>query len=313
MLYPSITPDGHLQAIKAHLRQTTRYAEQTVQEIRAAAEESVSRLPALSGLQVQPVIHGSFRGEWVSCADGPGLPLGPGGQVLLYYHGGGFISGSCAICRDLAARLSAAGGIAVLTAEYRLAPEFCYPAAGDDCLAAYRWLLEQGVSPADIILGGDSVGATLALMTLITLREQGVKLPAGACLLSPHADLVHLDGESYESRAAVDPTGSREANQRILVDYLGPYAGEMPALLSPLRLDLQGLPPLLIQAGSLEVLLSDAERLAAKAQAAGNAVTLEVWENMWCSFQLLGALLPEAQQAIDQIGSFIKRTLGAAN
>ncbi|MEK3904454.1 alpha/beta hydrolase [Paenibacillus sp. FSL R7-0179] len=144
-------------------------------------------------------------------------------------------------------------------------------------------------------------------MTLITLREQGDRLPAAACLLSPHADLVHLDGESYDSCAGTDPTGSREANQKIILEYMGDFGGAWPAILSPLRMDLRGLPPLLIQAGNHEVLLSDAERLAEQGRAAGITVELQVWENMWCAFQLMAAMLPEAQQAIGNIGSFIKR------
>ncbi|MNC32744.1 Monoterpene epsilon-lactone hydrolase [compost metagenome] len=145
-------------------------------------------------------------------------------------------------------------------------------------------------------------------MTLITLRDLGAKLPAAAFLLSPHGDLVHLDGASYDSNAELDPTGSREGNQRILRDYLGGYAGEIPALLSPLRLRLQGLPPLLIQAGDQEVLLSDAERLAERILAVGGKVTLEIWENLWSVFQMMSAVLPEAQEAIGNIGSFVRTT-----
>lgn len=165
-------------------------------------------------------------------------------------------------------------------------------------------MLAEGYSPDDIILGGDSVGATLALMTLISVRDAGEKMPAGAFLLSPHSDLVHLDGYSYDSLADSDPTGSREGNQRILEDYLGGSNGEKPAILSPLRLYLHGLPHLYIQVGDQEVLLSDAERLADRARADGVEVTLEVWENMWSVFQFMAALLPEAQQAIMNIGNY---------
>lgn len=314
--YPSVTPDHHLQAIKEHLKRSHQYSGKTVPEIREAAEASAGQIPAVAGTLVEQVQAEQINGEWIRAGDcavdyvKTKEPAAPDKlQVILYCHGGGFVSGSCAVYRDLAARISSASGTAVLTVEYRLAPEHSYPAANEDCLAAYQWLLEQGVLPANIMLGGDSVGATLALMTLLTLRDHAVELPAGAFLLSPHADLVHLDGESYESRAESDPTGSREANQRILEDYLGDYTGDMPGVLSPLQTDLSGLPPLFMQAGDLEVLLSDAERLAAKAKAAGNKVTLEVWENMWCAFQLLAALLPEAQQAIGNIGGFIREAL----
>lgn len=318
MICPSVTPVEQLQAISSQLKHNNPYPGQTAHEIRAALEESAGQLPALNGVQVEQVQTGRFSGEWVRAVD-PGEAGKCGGplrndrhgdtKVILYIHGGGFVAGSCAVYRDLAARLSAASGLVVLTVEYRLAPEFHYPAAGEDCLSAYEWLLDQGFKSGHIIFGGDSVGATLALMTLISLRDGGKPLPGGAFLLSPHGDLVHLNGESYTSQAHRDPTGSRETNQRILEDYLGEYAGEAPAQLSPLRQDLSGLPPLFIQAGDQEVLLSDAERLAAKAAEAGTAAQLEVWENMWSVFQLMAAFLPEAQQAIYHIGEYVKERL----
>jgi acetyl esterase/lipase len=217
--------------------------------------------------------------------------------------------------RDLAARISAACGIRVLTVEYRLAPEHRYPAANEDCFAAYRWLIAQGIEPDHIIVGGDSVGATLGLMTLISLRDAGEALPAAAVLLSPHGDLVHLDGESYTSRAMTDPTGSLEGNQKILEDYIGLRNGDIPipGILSPLRVKLHGLPPMLIQAGDQEVLLSDAERLAARCNAAGTEVMLEIWENMWSGFQFMAGLLIEGEQAITGIGSFVRTTSAAAS
>ncbi|MNC38602.1 Monoterpene epsilon-lactone hydrolase [compost metagenome] len=201
----------------------------------------------------------------------------------------------------------------MLTVEYRLAPEHRYPAANEDCLSAYYWLLAQGIFPENTILGGDSIGATLALMTMISLRDAGEALPAAAVLLSPHSDLVHLDGESYTSRAMTDPTGSLEGNQKILEDYLGECDGNLPELLSPLRLKLHGLPPMLIQAGDQEVLLSDAERLAARAQAEGSEVKLEIWEQMWSVFQFMAGLLVEGEQAIVSIGEFVRKAGAAAS
>lgn len=181
MLYPSSTPIEQLQAITAYLKSNNNYSKRSVQDIRAAALESSRQLPLLEGVNVEPVEAETFSGEWVR-ADGESLqctghPQPADNKVILYFHGGGFVSDSSEIYRDLAARLSeAAGGITVLTVEYRLAPEFCYPAANEDCLAAYHWLLERGVHAGNIILCGDSIGATLALMTLITLREQGDRL-----------------------------------------------------------------------------------------------------------------------------------------
>ncbi|WP_238655226.1 alpha/beta hydrolase [Paenibacillus piscarius] len=314
MLQRSTTPLERLQAMKNYLKVNNQFSGKTVQEIRLAAAQAAAQIPLLDGVLVEEITAAPFAGEWVR-AGGVHKQLSAGQEVMaeqtviLYFHGGGFVSGSCTIYRDLAARLSAASGAAVLTAGYRLAPEHPYPAANEDCLLAYRWLLDRGIPAGNIMLCGDSVGATLALMTLITLRDHGEPLPAGACLLSPHADLVHLDGDSYDSCAELDPTGSREANQQLLQAYMGDFASDYPALLSPLRMDLHGLPPMLIQAGQHEVLRSDAERLAEQAMAAGNSVELEIWENMWCAFQLLAAMLPESARAIEHIGSFIRKTL----
>ncbi|WP_052092061.1 alpha/beta hydrolase [Paenibacillus sp. FSL H7-0357] len=296
------TPIEQLQAMKSFLKQTGGNLGKPAEQIRSEMAEAAKQLPALPGdVQVKPVTTRQLTGEWViaNCIEAEGRK-----RAILYFHGGGFISGNCEIYRDLAARLSSACSVPVLTVEYRLAPEHRYPAANEDCLNAYRWMLAEGYSPDDIILGGDSVGATLALMTMISVRDAGEKMPAGAFLLSPHSDLVHLDGYSYDSLADSDPTGSREGNQRILEDYLGGSSGEKPAILSPLRLYLHGLPHLYIQVGDQEVLLSDAERLADRARADGVEVTLEVWENMWSVFQFMAALLPEAQQAIMNIGSY---------
>ncbi|WP_051052115.1 alpha/beta hydrolase [Paenibacillus sonchi] len=294
-----------LNAIKNHLKQNSQTAGKTAMQIRLELAESAKRLQQLPDISAEKADMNGLQGEWVNaCKDHNPEDRR---KVILYFHGGGFISGSCEVYRDLAARISAASGAPVLTVEYRLAPEHVYPAANDDCYSAYCRLLETGLQPENIILGGDSVGATLALMTMITLRESGGRLPAAAFLLSPHGDLVHLDGESYDSKAELDPTGSREGNRRILRDYLGGYAGEPPALLSPLKLCLHGLPPLLIQAGDQEVLLSDAERLAERIRAEGGEVTLEIWENMWSVFQMMSDMLPEAQEAIGSMGSFVRK------
>ncbi|MEC0089675.1 alpha/beta hydrolase [Paenibacillus macquariensis] len=251
---------------------------------------------------VEKVAVGHLKGEWVSTEDNKPETAK---EVILYFHGGGFIAGSCETYRDLAARISKSSGVKVLTLEYRLAPEYPFPAANEDCLSAYHWLLANGYAPHNIILGGDSVGGSLALMTLLSLREANEVLPAGAFLITPHTDLVHLDGESYHSRAELDPTGSRQINLRILNDYLGNVSQEAPLLLSPLRMDLRGLPPLLIQVGDHEVLLSDATRFADLAKAAGVEVSLEVWEKMWSVFHFLAYMLPEAQHAITNISHFV--------
>lgn len=310
------TPIEQLTAIKSYLKQVNNVEGRPVEQIRQQMDEAVSQLPQLPGMVIEPMKMGYLSGEWVStksdisqhgseAADESESDL----KVILYFHGGGFIAGSCYYYRDLAARISQASGVKVLLVEYRLAPEHPYPAANEDCLFAYRWLLENGYSAHQVVFGGDSVGASLALMTLLSLRDRKEELPAGAFLLSPHSDLVNLDGESYKSRAELDPTGSLQGNQEILTHYLGQYSGSIPLLLSPLRMDLSGLPELLIQVGDHEVLLSDATRFAEQASAAGVKVSLEVWDNMWSVFQFLAYMLPEAQQAIVNIGQFVRKRL----
>ncbi|WP_159881392.1 alpha/beta hydrolase [Paenibacillus puerhi] len=295
-----------LMAIKSHLKQTSHYATQSTEQIRQDLAAAATRFPQLPYTRIEQTSFGQLTGEWVS--DASRLPVSEK-RVILYFHGGGFIAGTCEFYRDLAARVAKASGVKVLTFEYRLAPEHRYPAANEDAMHVYRQLLEEGYSARHMVFGGDSVGATLALMTLLTLRDAGEELPAGAFLLSPHTDLVHLDGESYQSRAELDPTGSKQSSERILADYLGGWSGEFPSLLSPLRLELKNLPRLLIQVGDHEVLLSDAIRLAERARAAGVDVSLEVWEQMWSVFQGLAYLLPEARQAIDHIGRFVQSCL----
>lgn len=293
-----------LAAIKNYLKQTNRFESKSVEQIRQEMVEAAAKLPSHTDVTVERVMIGPLSGEWI-------IPMEsdpPDDKVILYFHGGGFISGTCEFYRDLAARIAKASGMKVLIIEYRLAPEYLYPAANEDCIGAYRWLLANGYSASDIVFGGDSVGASHALMTLITLRDEGRELPAGAFLISPHTDLVHLDGESYQSRAELDPTGSLEGNKRILDAYVGPRTESAP-ILSPLRMSLQGLPDLLVQVGDHEVLLSDSTRLAERAKVAGVHVELEIWEKMWSVFHFLAYMLPEAQQAIAKIGKFVREKL----
>lgn len=293
-----------LTAIKQFLKQSSNFSEMPVENIRNEMNNTAAAMQMNTDIIVQEVVIGNLYGEWITPAN---LTVDVN-KVILYFHGGGFIAGTCAFYRDLTARIAKSSGVKVLVIEYRLAPEHSYPAANEDCLTAYRWLLENGYSAANILFGGDSVGGSLALMTLLSLRDQGETLPAGAFLISPHTDLVHLDGESYTTRLELDPTGSLEGNRRILNLYLGSSTDAIP-LLSPLRMNLSGLPDLFIQVGDHEVLLSDSTRFTDQARAAGVAVTLEVWDQMWSVFHFLAYMLPEAQQAIDHIGHFVKKKL----
>jgi acetyl esterase/lipase len=293
-----------LAAIKDYLKQTNHFESKSVAQIRQEMIEAAANLPSHPDVTVERVGIGTLSGEWII----PVESTPHDNKVILYFHGGGFIAGTCEFYRDLATRIAKASNTKVLIMEYRLAPECPYPAANEDCIAAYQWLLANGYYARDIVLGGDSVGASLALMTLISLRDEGRELPAGAFLISPHTDLVHLDGESYQSRALLDPTGSLEGNKRILDAYLGTHTEPAP-ILSPLRMNLLGLPELFVQVGDHEVLLSDSTRLAERAKAAGVHVELEIWDNMWSVFHFLAYMLPEAEQAIMHIGKFVRAKL----
>ncbi|MEK4236172.1 alpha/beta hydrolase [Paenibacillus sp. FSL H7-0714] len=293
-----------LAAIKDYLKQNNRFESKSIEHIRQEMVEAAANMPSHTDVTVERVRVGPLSGEWII----PVEAAPPDDKVILYFHGGGFVSGTCEFYRDLAARIAKASGMKVLIIEYRLAPEYIYPAANEDCIGAYRWLLANGYSASDIVFGGDSVGASLALMTLITLRDEGSDLPAGAFFISPHTDLVHLDGESYQSRAELDPTGSLEGNKRILEAYVGTRT-EWASILSPLRMNLQGLPDLLVQVGNHEVLLSDSTRLTERASGAGVHVELEIWDNMWSVFHFLAYMLPEAEQAISKIGKFARAKL----
>jgi len=258
--------------------------------------------PVPDEVKWEPVTAGQVACEWVHG------PTDRGGQALVYLHGGCYVFGSAATYRELIGRLSLATGMWVLAPDYRLAPEDPFPAAVDDALAAYRWLLGAGIEPGRIVISGDSAGGGLALATLLALRDAGERLPAAAVLLSPWTDLT-CSGDSYVTRAESDPLFTRETLIHLAGQYL---AGADPTsvLASPINADLKGLPPLLVHVGSDEVLLDDATELAERARAGGLDVELKVWDGMWHEFQrFAGRGVIEAQESIDLIGAFVKKRI----
>lgn len=254
------------------------------------------------GTTVSPVNVHDLPAEWVH---------GPGAEpdaAILYLHGGGFIMGSPATHRELAARVSSAGKARVLSLGYRLLPEFAFPAALDDTKAAYQWLLDRGYAPNRLIIGGDSSGAGLALQALISLRDEGVPLPCVGFLMSPVTDWVDPGGDSFATRAALDPLVSPAQCRRTSPQYVGSHARD--PLLRPAEMDLAGLPPLWIQVGDHEVLLSDAERLADRAAQDGVEVSFKIWPGMWHVFQSAARYVPESRQSIEELALFLRRRLG---
>lgn len=226
-------------------------------------------------------------------------------DVLLYFHGGAYALGSAPDSVGLAADVVRRVGARAISVDYRLAPEHPFPAALGDAVAAYRALLDQGVPSTRIAFVGESAGGGLVLACLVALKEAGLPQPAAAAVFSPWADLT-LSGASLTGKAALDPALTPQALRTRARDYLGdqdPAAG----LASPILADLSGLPPLLIQAGSHEILLDDAVRLAARAAEQDVRVQLQVWPEVPHVFQSFAAILDEADEALNAAAAFLRR------
>jgi acetyl esterase/lipase len=226
-------------------------------------------------------------------------------RVVLFFHGGGYSLGSARSHRALGKRIAFGARAKVVLPDYRLAPEHVFPAAVEDAVAAYRGLLASNVQPERIAVGGDSAGAGLALALLVSLRDAGLPQPACAFLLSPFADL-ECRGESYASLAELDPIVSREMGVGMGRAYIGAREPGDP-LASPVNAALDGLPPLLLQVGSREVVLDDARTIARKAREAGVPAKLEVWPGMIHVWHLFASVLEEGRRAVDDLGCFVRQ------
>ncbi len=275
----------------------------TIEEYRHRQEALAKHQILPRGSRVEQLSVAGLKAEFVR---GRGVSVGDSPTVL-YFHGGGYIAGSCSTHRDLAARLSAACGVRLLVVDYRLAPEHKYPAAFEDGIRAFHWLKGKGVAAEQIVVAGDSAGGGLAFATLLALRDAGEELPKAAFLLSPWLTQLN-DGESYESRAAADPLIDAEFVAVCAEAFLGGTETD-PHELVLFDQDLQGLPSLLVQVGEDEILLSDSVRLVERARAAGVDARLDVWPGMWHVFQAYAVILPEAKHAVAEIGSFVREKL----
>jgi acetyl esterase/lipase len=229
------------------------------------------------------------------------------GRVILYLHGGAYSIGTAASSVGLASDLGRRARARVVSVDYRLAPEHPYPAALEDAVAVYRGLLASGLPPSSIAIAGESAGAGLAAATLLALKREGLPLPSAAVMMSPWVDLT-MSGDSMSTRAALDPALTPDGLRRRAGDYVA--AGDpTDGLLSPIFADLTGLPPLLVQAGSHEILLDDAIRLAARGAAADVAVTLQVTPQVPHVFQAFAAILGEGDAALTEAGDFLRAHL----
>jgi epsilon-lactone hydrolase len=292
------------ETLDAILRQSAFPADADVSEQRRLLKELLSAQPLPAGVTVTAAALGGVPTAEVT-VDG----VEPR-HVVVYFHGGVYVLGDAFQAVGLAAQIGRRTQAKVISVDYRLAPEHPYPAAVDDALAAYRALLDAGIAPAGIAFAGESAGGGLAVATLVNARDHGLPLPAAAFAMSPYADLT-LAGATLETKRAADPLLSREALQARVPDYT---AGQDAAvgLISPIFADLSGLPPLLIQGGTHEVLLDDAVRLARQAAVADVAVTLDITPGVPHVFQAYYPILDEAVAALDRAGQFLSAQLSSA-
>jgi len=291
--------------LDAILRQSAFPAGIGVGEQRRLLRELIAAQPLPAGVTVTAAALGGVPAAEVTVGG-----IEPG-RVVLYFHGGVYVLGDAFQAAGLAAQVGRRTRATVLSVDYRLAPEHPYPAAVDDALAAYRALLDNGTAPSGIAFAGESAGGGLAVATLVNARDHGLPLPAAAFVMSPYADLT-LAGASMDTKAAADPLLSRENLQARIPDYT---AGHDPAagLISPVFAGLSGLPPLIIQAGTHEVLLDDAVRLARQAAAADVQVTLDITPGVPHVFQAYYPILDEAAAALDRAGQLLTAHLAGAD
>ena len=274
----------------------------TVEQMRTNVEVTMAEFQAPEDVKWEPVDAGGVPAEWIVA------PGAAADRVLMYLHGGGYVVCSLTTHRGMVSRISRAADVKALGLDYCLAPENPFPAAVDDSVASYRWLMSSGVDPSRVVIGGDSAGGGLAVATLVALRDAGDPMPAAGVCLSPWVDLEGI-GESMTTKADVDPMVLRQGLQSMAKMYIGNEDPRTP-LAAPLYADLHGLPPLLIQVGTSETLLDDSTRLAERAKAAGVDVTLEIFDDMIHVWQMFAPILPEGQRAIGRIGEFIRQHMG---
>ena len=287
------------------LRATFKNKKLSIAELRANGVKNSKMLGEVSkNITVEKINMEGIQAEWLI----PFSSSTRSEKVILYLHGGGYVTGSIEDHRMMCGLLANATGTKVLIPEYRLAPEHPFPAALDDALKVYQWLLDQGYSSANMIIAGDSAGGGLSVATVLALKEKSGSLPAAVVCLSPWADLA-LTGQSHTTKAKAEAI----LNKDVLYEWALCYTDESNLtnpLVSPVHGDFHGFPPLLIQVGSEEILLDDSTLLAEKAKSAGVDVTLKIWDGMWHVWQALGDLIPENKKTFEEIGQFVQGQFG---
>ncbi len=269
-----------------------------VADMRARLDKIARYLKRAFGVAVEATTVNGLYAEWLR------PKKSANGKVLLYLHGGAYLVGSCRTHRQMVSHIARAAGINALVPEYRLAPEHPFPAAIEDAVGVYRWLLANGYNSADVFIAGDSAGGGLTVATLLELRHAGIPMPAAVVLLSPFLD-VTASGESAKTRADQDPWFDAKDMFVVTDNYCPPGTDLKNPLVSPVFAIVAGLPPAYIQVGDDEILLSDSTRFADKMKGEGLDIEIEIWPEMWHVFQLFIGKMPESRRAIKRIGAYI--------
>jgi monoterpene epsilon-lactone hydrolase len=269
--------------------------------MRETMDAMLTLMPPAEDMTFAPVDAGGVPAEW-SSAD-----VADSGRVVIYFHGGAYVMGSVATHRNLVAHIARRSGARVLNVDYRLGPEHPFPAAVEDAVAAYRFVLASGVPAAKVAIAGDSAGGGLTAACLVALRDAGEALPGAAVCISPWLDLSQSFG-SWQSKAELDPMLEVEQIQTCADAYLDGADPKTPTA-SPIFADLQGLPPLLVQVGTSETLLDESIEFTKRAKAAGVDATIDVAQDMVHVWHAFADLLPEGREALDDLAAFLDAKL----
>lgn len=300
------TAKSELDELIAHVRSVfdSWNERTTIAEMRSGWESLFHGTKFVVGATSQKIQTTDFKGEWIVA------PEAENDRVVVYLHGGGYVIGSVESYRDMCERLSRAAKACVLAVDYRLAPEHPFPAAVEDAVSAYRWVLNRGIRPNRIAIAGDSAGGALTLAVLFVIRQEGSALPACAVPISPWVDLEHTS-ETFQTMDAVEPMCHKATLEGCAKLYL-PTGHVKNPLAAPIYGDFTGLPPLFVPVGGHETLLDDARRVTALAKAADVPVELKIYDRQIHVFQIFASRMQEAQLGIEDIGRFIlNHTSGA--
>ena len=297
-----MAPSEELNTVLEMIRVRSAETRNTIDDERLSYERIMSTLPIDDDIETERVGVNGVAAEWIWA------PESDKRRVILYLHGGGYVIGSVRTHRVLMAHLARAAKARVLALDYRLAPETPFPGPIDDTVNAYQWLLSEGIEPANMAIAGDSAGGGLVVAALVALKSVGEPLPAAGVCISPWSDMESTGG-SMMTNSESDPSVSKERLLKLAGIYLNGKNPQAP-LASPIHADLTGLPPLLLQVGSIEVLLDDSTMLKEQAHKAGVSVQMEVWDDMPHVWHHYAPILPEARKAISKIGEFLLQQTG---